>query len=114
VARERKTIKVIIPDASPLLTLGRIGRLDVFRHFVVAIQIVDIVKEEAMRPINDVTGNVRKWFDALPNNIEIVDTTVGLGLKARRSGERILRPVNWARSLSTSMRQSWRDKVIRP
>jgi hypothetical protein len=39
VARERKTIKVIIPDASPLLTLARVGRLDVFRHFVVTIQI---------------------------------------------------------------------------
>lgn len=37
-----------------------------------------------MRPLNDVTGNVRKWFNAVPNNIEIVDTTVGLGLKARR------------------------------
>lgn len=83
-ARERKTIKVIIPDASPLLTLARVGRLDVFRHFVVTIQIVDVVKEEALRPTNDVTGNVRKWFDALPNNVEIVDTTVGLGLKARR------------------------------
>jgi hypothetical protein len=84
VARERKTVKVIIPDASPLLTLARVGRLDVFRHFVVTIQIVDVVKEEAMRPVNDVTGNVRKWFGTLPNNVEIVDTTVGLGLKARR------------------------------
>jgi hypothetical protein len=84
VARERRAIKVIIPDASPLLTLGRIGRLDVFRHFVVTIQIVDVVKEEAMRRINDVTGNVRTWFNALPNNVEIIDTTVGLGLRARR------------------------------
>ena len=33
--RERRTITVIIPDASPLLTLARVGRLDVFRHFVV-------------------------------------------------------------------------------
>jgi hypothetical protein len=85
VARERKTIKVIIPDASPLLTLARVGRLDVFRHFVVPIQIVDVVREEALRAANDVTGNVRKWFDALPNNVEIVDTTVGLGLQARRA-----------------------------
>jgi hypothetical protein len=84
VARERKTIKVIIPDASPLLTLARVGRLDVLRHFVVTIQVVDVVKEEALRPVNDVTGNLRKWFDALPNNVEIVDTTVGLGLQARR------------------------------
>jgi hypothetical protein len=42
VARERRTITVIIPDASPLLSLARVGRLDVFRHFVVTIQIVDM------------------------------------------------------------------------
>ena len=74
-----------VTHVSPLLTLARVGRLDVFRHFVVTIQIVDVVREEALRAANDVTENVRKWFDALPNNVEIVDTTVGLGLQARRA-----------------------------
>jgi hypothetical protein len=70
--RKRGAITVIIPDASPLLTLARVGRLDVFRHFVVPIQIVDLVKEEALRPVNDVTENVKRWFDTLPNNVEVV------------------------------------------
>jgi hypothetical protein len=83
-ARNRKTITVIIPDASPLLTLARVGRLDVFRHIVVPIQIVDLVRGEALRSANDMTGNVKRWFDTLPNNIELISTTVGLGLQARR------------------------------
>ena len=108
-ARERRTITVIIPDASPLLSLARVGRLDVFRHFVMPIQIVDVVRVEALRPANDVTGNARRWFEALPNNVEAVPTTVGLGLQMRRErGEDPpLRPANWVRSPWTSMRPRW-------
>lgn len=87
----RKTvpISIVVPDASPLITLGRIERLDILSLFTKPINIVDVVAEEARRPANDRNGAVGRWFDMRPNNITIVDTLVGGGLKAARArGER--------------------------
>lgn len=82
--RRNVPITLVVPDASPLLSLGRIGRLDIFSAFVVPIHIVDVVAEEAVRPQNDVNGAVRAWLDKRPNNISIIETNVGLGLRHRR------------------------------
>jgi hypothetical protein len=41
VARRTVDVAVIIPDASPVLTLARIGRLDLFDTFTAPIHIVD-------------------------------------------------------------------------
>src|SRR5919202_4191936 len=83
--RSKRAIAVVIPDASPLLTLGRVGRLDILSHFIVPIRVVDVVKEEATRPKNDVTGQVRRWFEGRPNNVEEISTIVGDGLRVRRA-----------------------------
>jgi hypothetical protein len=42
-ARRTVDVAVIIPDASPVLTLARIGRLDLFETFSTPIHIVDQV-----------------------------------------------------------------------
>lgn len=83
----RKTVAItlVIPDASPLLTLGRVRRLDVLSYFKVPIHIVDVVAEEAQRPRNDVNGAVRAWFAERSNLLTTVETTVGLGLAVRRA-----------------------------
>jgi hypothetical protein len=90
---KRKTVPVslVVPDASPLLSLGRVNRLDVFGAFAVPIHIVDVVEEEARRPQNDLNGAVRAWLDARPNNVVIETTFVGAGLRQER--ERGLAPV---------------------
>ena len=82
----RKTIDiaVIIPDASPLLTLARIGRVELLGHFSVPIKIVDQVHFEVSKPQNDPEGIVRAGLARLHNQIEIVETNVGVGYQIRR------------------------------
>jgi hypothetical protein len=41
VARRTVDVAVIIPDASPVLTLARIGRIDLLGSFTVPVRIVD-------------------------------------------------------------------------
>jgi len=84
-ARRNVPVSLIIPDASPLLSLGRAGHLDVLNVFIIPVHIVDVVAEEAKRPVNDTNGAVRAWLDGAPNNVAIVETNVGLGLQQRRA-----------------------------
>ncbi len=81
----RKTVDVavIIPDASPVLTLGRIGRIDLLGSFTVPIKIVDQVHYEITKPQNDPTGEVAAALKRLHNQIEIVETNVGVGYQTR-------------------------------
>lgn len=51
-------VAVIIPDASPVLTLARVGRVDLLGHFTTPIKIVDQVHYEITKPQNDPTGEV--------------------------------------------------------
>lgn len=83
----RKTVDVavIIPDASPVLTLARIGRIDLLSSFTVPIKIVDQVHYEITKPQNDPTGEVAAAIKRLHNQIEIVETMVGLGFQTKRS-----------------------------
>ncbi len=83
--RKRVPTALIVPDASPLVTLGRVGRLDVLSLFTVPIHIVDVVLEEAQRSPNDTSGAVRRWWETRPNNVQEVSTLVGDGLRYRRS-----------------------------
>jgi predicted nucleic acid-binding protein len=55
-------VKIIIPDASPILTLARVGRLDLLQLFAVPIHIVDQVHYEVTKPENDVQGRVADMF----------------------------------------------------
>ncbi|WP_158806851.1 hypothetical protein [Beijerinckia sp. L45] len=83
----RKTVDVavVIPDASPVLTLARIDRLDLLGSFAVPIKIVDQVHYEITKVENDPEGHVAAALARLHNQIEIVETNVGVGFQVRRS-----------------------------
>ena len=84
-ARRSVDVAVIIPDASPVLTLARISRLDLLGTFAVPVQIVDQVYDEITRAENDPKGDVAAGLKRLHNQIEIVETNVGLGYRTRRA-----------------------------
>jgi hypothetical protein len=77
-------VAVIIPDASPILTLARIDRLDLLSTFAVPIKIVDQVHYEITKPANDPYGRVDACLQRLGNQIEIIQTAVGLGFRTMR------------------------------
>jgi hypothetical protein len=84
-ARRSIDVAVIIPDASPVLTLARVGRLDLLGTFAVPVQIVDQVHYEITKPENDPKGDVAAGLQRLHNQIEIVETNVGVGFATRRA-----------------------------
>ena len=83
-ARKDVDVAVIVPDASPVLTLARIGRLDLFDTFAAPIQIVDQVAYEITKAANDPQGRVAAWLARMGNRIAIVETNVGVGFQTRR------------------------------
>ncbi len=85
-ARQKQvSVTVIIPDASPILTLARVERLDLLQRFAVPIHIVDQVHYEVTREENDPEGLVAKEFHKLHNQLVIVETNVGVGFQTRRA-----------------------------
>jgi len=84
-ARKVVDVAVIIPDASPVLTLGRIGRIDLLASFSVPIKIVDQVLFEITKLDNDPSGEVAAALNRLHNQIEIIETNVGVGFQTRRA-----------------------------
>jgi hypothetical protein len=85
VARRTVDVAVIIPDASPVLTLARIGRIDLLGSFSVPVRIVDQVNFEIRRQENDPQGEFAAALARLHNQIEIVETNVGVGYQTRRA-----------------------------
>ena len=83
-ARRIVDVAVIIPDASPVLTLARIGRLDLLGTFSVPVRIVDQVHYEITKPENDPQREIAAALKRLHNHIEIVETNVGVGYHVRR------------------------------
>ena|ERR1700674_3749107 len=84
-ARKAVDVAVIIPDASPVLTLVRIGRIDLLSSFTVPIKIVDQVFYEITKTQNDPKGEVAAALKQLHNQIDIVETNVGVGYQTRRA-----------------------------
>lgn len=84
-SRKVVDVAVIIPDASPVLTLGRIHRIDLLSSFTAPIKIVDQVHYEITKPQNDPKGEVASALARLHNQIEIVETTVGVGFQTKRA-----------------------------
>lgn len=84
-SRKPVDVAVIIPDASPILTLARVGRLDLLASFAVPVRVVDQVYYEITKPENDPSGSVSAGLARLHNQIEIIETTIGLGFQLRRS-----------------------------
>lgn len=88
-ARRTVDIAVIITDASPVLTLARIGRLDLLGSFAVPVRIVDQVYYEVTKPENDPKGEVAASLKRLHNQIEIVETLIGFAFRTKTErGER--------------------------
>ena len=85
VARRTVDVAVIIPDASPVLTLARIGRIDLLGSFSAPVRIVDQVHYEITKPENDPTGEAAAALARLHNQVEIVETNVGVGFQTRRA-----------------------------
>jgi hypothetical protein len=83
VARKAVDVAVIIPDASPVITLARIDRLDLFETFTAPIRIVDQVGYEVTRAANDPDGRVAAWLARMGNRIAIVETLVGFGFRTK-------------------------------
>lgn len=81
--RKKVDVAVIIPDSSPILTLGRIGRIDLLRTFSVPVKIVDQVYYEITKKQNDPDGAVAEALGKLHNQIEIAETNIGVGFKTR-------------------------------
>jgi hypothetical protein len=77
-------VALIIPDASPVLTLARIDRLELLMAFDVPIRIVDQVHYEITKPENDPQGRVTDFLRRHGNRIEIVETVVGTGFQTLR------------------------------
>ena len=84
-ARRTVDVAVIIPDASPVLTLARIGRIDLLGSFTVPVRIVDQVNFEIRKSENDPKGEVAAALAKLHNQIEVVETNVGVGYQTRRA-----------------------------
>ena len=60
-------IAVIIPDACPVLTLARIGRLGLLGSFTVPALILDQVHYETTKPENDSRGEIAARLERLHN-----------------------------------------------
>lgn len=101
-ARRPIDVAVIIPDASPVLTLTRIGRLHLLGSFAVPVRIMDQVHYEIIEPENDPKGEVAAGLQRLHNQIEIIETNVGVGAPHRAK----LRPAG-------VVRRSRRDGIAR-
>jgi len=84
-SRKTVDVAVIIPDASPVLTLAWIGRLDLLDTFAVPVRLVDQVLHEITKPENDPNGSVFDGLKRLHNRLEIVETNVGVGYQTRRA-----------------------------
>jgi hypothetical protein len=97
VARRTVAVAVIIPDAGPVLTLARIDRLDLLGSFTVPLRIVDQVHYEITKSENDPKGEVAAALGRLHNQIEIIETNVGVGYQTRRATRWSL-AATWARS----------------
>lgn len=76
-------VAVINPDASPVITLARVDRLDLFETFTSPIQIVDQIRYEITKPENDPGGKVAAWLLRMGNRITVVETLVGFGFRTK-------------------------------
>lgn len=88
--RRTVPVAVVVPDASPILTLSRIGRLDVLGLIQVPIKIIDQVMYEITKPDNDPNGAAAAGLKQLHNQIEVIETYIGYGFQARKArGEKV-------------------------
>lgn len=85
--RKTMDVTIIIPDASPVMTLARLGRIDLLQRFSVPIHIVDQVYWEITKPQNDPDGKIAAALKRLHNQIVTVTTATGAGFKTLRESD---------------------------
>lgn len=73
-----KRVRLIIPDAGPLISLGKINRLDILLKLELPIYIIDQVYFEVTRePSYQDAQMIMQFVDTYPERIKIVETQVG-------------------------------------
>lgn len=79
-------IRLVIPDSGPLISLARIGRLDLIDRFRCPILITDVVEMELLDGPADGpdASAVKDWLGNRGNRIQIVETSYGQLLKQNR------------------------------
>ena len=77
-------VAVVVSDASPIITLHRIARLDVLTLFSVPVHVVDQVHWEVTKPENDPDGSIAATLQKFGNQVTIVKTPTGVGFQVLR------------------------------
>ena len=79
-------IEVVIPDTGPLISLARIGRLDLIDRFRSQILITDAVEIELMDGPQDIPDLMvlKNWIARGGNRVRIVETSYGALLRQNR------------------------------
>jgi hypothetical protein len=79
-------IRLVIPDSGPLISLARIGRLDLIDRFRCPILITDVVEMELLDGPPDAPDApvFKDWLGGRGNRIQIVETSYGQLLRQNR------------------------------
>ena len=85
--KEIVDVAIVVSDASPILTLHRIGHLDVLALFAVPVHVVDQVHWEITKPENDPNGEIAAALKKLGNQITIIRTPTGVGFQKLREAD---------------------------
>ena len=77
-------LEIVIPDSGPLMSLGRINRLDLLDRFACPILITDMVADEVLRGMPGAPDALvfKDWFEHRGNQIQTVETSIGILWKA--------------------------------
>ena len=72
--------EIVIPDSGPLMSLGRINRLDLLDRFQCPVLITDMVADEVLRGLPGAPDAAifQSWFEARGNQVQTVETSIGL------------------------------------
>ena len=73
-------LELAIPDSGPLISLGRVARLDLLDRFNCPIVITDMVADEVLRGLPGAPDATvfRDWFSGRGNRIQTVETSIGI------------------------------------
>ncbi len=89
-------LELAIPDSGPLMSLGRIDRLDILDRFNCPIVIADIMVYEVYEVLRGMPGapdamTFGGWFQKGGNRIQTIETSIGLLWNALPPDQQALR-----------------------
>lgn len=81
-------VKLLLSDTGPLFTLALADALDLLGRLSVPVVLTDEVAHEATwNPQSEAATRVRRWIDAKPAYLEVVETEIGrMAAELRRAG----------------------------